>query len=81
MIVHCPFCGQVLQEALYNGVSFCQHYNRVFRSCPDNVLLSAAWMLKKHPSGLDKFISDSRLPEHDASFVYDLIMDAGLSIE
>lgn len=47
MICLCPFCGTRVGRPIQDGISTCNHCNRVFDSCPFHRLLSAAWLIRK----------------------------------
>lgn len=76
MILVCPFCGSQISQSLNDGISSCNHCNQIFDSCLFNRLLAASWLLKNNNyHGVEQLISDTKLPEHEAIFVYSFIVE------
>lgn len=47
MICLCPFCGYRVGRPIQDGISTCNHCQRVFDSSPFHRILSAAWLVRK----------------------------------
>ena len=74
MICVCPYCGTTIDEKLVDGLAACPHCNRIFDSSLQNRLLSASWLARKNNyHGVEELISDTKLPEHEAIFVYSFV--------
>lgn len=78
----CPHCGHGIPEVLVNGLASCQHCSRLFSSSLANRLLAASWMMRKnHYQDLDRFISDTKIPEYEAILVYSFVVENQYSQE
>lgn len=76
MILACPHCGTSMTQALQDGLAACPHCNRIFDSSLYNRLLSASWLVRKHSChGVNQLVSDTKLPEHEAIFVYSFVVE------
>lgn len=79
MIEHCPHCGHPLQHPFKNGLSSCLHCSRVFDSSRKNLLLSAAWNLRKNYVPVEVFQFQTQLSAYDAHLVYNWVVEEGMS--
>lgn len=48
MIYNCPFCGYNVSRAIKNGITTCNHCNRVFDSSSYCKVLSTSWFVRKN---------------------------------
>jgi len=79
MINRCPNCGHELLRPIQSGIKSCINCRIFFEANQTNVLLSAAWELRKHPMGIEQFIFCTQLPERESQFVYKHVGEDDLS--
>lgn len=76
MINACPFCGYHIPEKLVDGLASCPKCSRVFSNTLCTRLLSASWLIRNNKyHGIDELISDTRLSEPEAIFVYSFVAE------
>ena len=76
MIFVCPHCGNKMPDCLIDGLACCTKCGRIINSSLHNRLLSASWLVRQNNyHGVDQLISDTKLPEHEAIFVYSFVGD------
>jgi len=76
MIQACPFCGEQMPEKLIDGLASCPKCTRVFTNSLPTRLLSASWLVRNNRyHGIEHLISDTRLAEPEAIFVYSFIAE------
>jgi hypothetical protein len=54
----CPFCGIWLDRPVHDGITSCQHCNRVFDDSPKHRFLAATWLLRKHRDYDQEWVAD-----------------------
>ena len=78
MIYYCPFCGHVLKDSLKDGFTTCSHCNRIFDSCRENRLLSAAWAVRRrHFISIEQLQYFSNLPADELEIIDRYIIEEG----
>jgi hypothetical protein len=81
MICYCPYCSETLPKILVNGVSFCNHCNKIIISSEENELVSAYRLLKKRIYVNDQQVKhDLRLDIDKINFLFNCL-DEEYSIE
>ena len=76
MIVLCPFCGNKLGQKLRDGITTCDHCQRVFTSSSANKLLSAAWNVRNwHVYDLEILRKQCELTDEELTFVKKHILE------
>lgn len=75
MIYACPNCGHSLPRQLNDGLSHCNHCNRIFDSSDYNRLLSAAWMVRRDRMTMEQLMFHAHLPEDEAILVMTFVGD------
>lgn len=74
MILVCPHCGTSMPDRLEDGLACCTKCSRIIDTSLHNRLLSASWLVRQHNyHGIAELISDTKLPEHEAIFVYSFV--------
>jgi len=82
MILLCPYCGYNLPKPLNSGIASCVNCQRVFDSCNNNQLLSAAWYIRKHDVLDAEYLSyRCGLDVNDAEFVLVHVYDECMNHE
>ena len=79
MITVCPHCGFSLSRELIDGMTSCQHCNRIFESNCINRLLAGAWSLRRENTSFEQFKFDTKLNDYEAILIYAFIVDHGYS--
>lgn len=75
---YCPYCGCKLDAPLDAGITTCSRCGRIFDSCHRNVVLSAAWLVRReHIIDWDTLQFRSHLIDDDLLFVYHYVVDMG----
>jgi hypothetical protein len=75
MIHACPFCGCLVQT-LIDGLASCPKCSRVFTNTLFTRLLSASWLVRNNTyHGIEELISDTKISEPEAIFVYSFIAE------
>lgn len=60
-----------MPDRLVDGLACCTKCSRIIDTSLHNRLLSASWLMRQHNyHGVQELISDTKLPEHEAIFVY-----------
>jgi hypothetical protein len=77
MIQSCPHCGTSLPKELKSGLSHCNHCNQVFDSSDFNVLLAAAWQIRKDNLSFERLKWQLKLSEEFSIFVYTFVAEHG----
>jgi len=75
MIQNCPHCGVTLAQELKSGLSHCSHCNQVFDSSTFNVLLAAAWLVRKENLSLERLKWQLKLDDDLAIFVVTFVSE------
>jgi Zn-finger protein len=70
---YCPFCGHLLEQTLKEGISSCSNCHRVFDSCSQNRILSAAWQIRRR--NLETVEEIEFLSIEELEFVKEYILD------
>ncbi len=82
MIYICPFCGHQLRRELVDGLTACNHCNRMIDSSVYNKLLSGFWVIKQQPHiDFEKFKFHSGLSEAEAIIAYAFANDHCYSLD
>lgn len=81
MIHVCPNCGYSLPHQLTDGLTHCCHCNQVFDSSDYNMLLSAAWQVRRENMNLEKMKWLLKLDEDLCIFVQTFVCDYGYTHE
>jgi predicted RNA-binding Zn-ribbon protein involved in translation (DUF1610 family) len=71
----CSNCGKNLGDKIDDGVIICPFCNTVIYNTLKNRLLSAAWMLRKKTSTIEKIKIDMKLDQDEANFVQSFVED------
>jgi hypothetical protein len=65
-----------MQDKLVDGLACCTRCSRIIESSLQNRLLSASWLMRQNNyHGIDQLISDTKLSESEAIFVYSFVGD------
>lgn len=77
MIQHCPHCGTSLPQQLKSGLSHCSHCNQVFDTSDYNVLLAAAWQIRKGNFSFERLKWELKLDDEFLIFAFAFVADHG----
>lgn len=80
MIFICPFCGSRLSKPLTDGITTCDHCDRIFDSSSKYKILSAAWWIRKNNIWDITAVSAAfELDQKESELVDELIINQELS--
>jgi hypothetical protein len=74
-------CGHDLPESLNDGLTHCCHCSQVVDSSEMNVLLSAAWMVRKNRYSQEQLKCNCKLDPDLALLVHSFVSENGYSHE
>jgi hypothetical protein len=77
MIQVCPNCGHSLQNQLNDGLTHCFHCNQLFDSSDYNLLLAAAWQVRKENLSFEQIKWQLKLGEDFSILVHAFVGEYG----